>query len=231
MQSYSVFLHAQRYQWHNDDPMFDGVPPIQNLQLDAVDIRGYVSMRCTFGPGCPVGPKPRLKGKDKWPGHSHVYTERIKEWFPNIPIPRHLGARGGGQFAVSKAQIQARSLRDYEQYREWIWHSGYASQISGTVMEYLWHMIFGRDPIDCMPAPECFCQNFGLCDLKCPHAPANCDGRVIPIPAFGHIPDQWPKQGQGKGWLPKDRWWEEIYPPELYDGFHLRANATQAALT
>lgn len=33
---YVAFLHANRYQWHNEDPMYDGVQPMKHLQLQHV---------------------------------------------------------------------------------------------------------------------------------------------------------------------------------------------------
>lgn len=38
---YMVFLHADRYQWHNEDPMYDGVNPVKNLRLEHVKEVGY----------------------------------------------------------------------------------------------------------------------------------------------------------------------------------------------
>ena len=37
---YVAFQHANRYQWHNDDPMYDGVMPLRNLQFPYVDEMG-----------------------------------------------------------------------------------------------------------------------------------------------------------------------------------------------
>ena len=48
---YMVFIHGKRYQWHNDDPMYDHVPIIRNLRLAHVDKVGYASLRCTWEPG------------------------------------------------------------------------------------------------------------------------------------------------------------------------------------
>lgn len=38
---YIAFLQAERYQWHNDDPMYDGVMPMKNLRLEYVKKKGY----------------------------------------------------------------------------------------------------------------------------------------------------------------------------------------------
>ena len=51
---YMVFIHGERYQWHNEDPMYDGIPMLQNLRLEHVRDEGFVNLRCTTASlGCP----------------------------------------------------------------------------------------------------------------------------------------------------------------------------------
>lgn len=221
---YMVFIHAKRYQWHNDDPMFDGVPPIKNLRLEAVDKRGYVSLRCNQAPGCPVGVRPQTEGKDVNFQWSHLLAKKLHDFFPEQQVPNVIAAPCCAQFAVSGAQVRLQSPQKYEQIREWIWHSHVHDQTSGTVIEYIWHMIFGKPPVYCLDVRDCYCQDFGLCDLKCPKAPRRCEGRVTPIPLGQDLPEKWPEERQGKDWLPRDKWWEEFYPPSEYDGFQLRTH-------
>ncbi|KAG9570833.1 glycosyltransferase family 34 protein, partial [Aureobasidium melanogenum] len=45
---YMVFVHGDRYQTHNDDPIYDTLPLIQKLDLDYVDLEGYVNLRCNW---------------------------------------------------------------------------------------------------------------------------------------------------------------------------------------
>lgn len=141
---YIVFHHAERYQWHSDDPMFDSVPILQNLQLDAVDRQGYVSLRCVHAPNCLEKRKPNPIGEDVWPDITHALAQKIHDFIPEIQLPKVIGATCCAEFAVSGNQVRARSLREYEKMRDWVWHSGQDDATLGRLMEYIWHMIFGK---------------------------------------------------------------------------------------
>lgn len=55
----TIFSHANRYQWHNDDPLYDGKMLLSRLQLPYVLEQGYVSLRCVWTLGCPIDPTSR----------------------------------------------------------------------------------------------------------------------------------------------------------------------------
>ncbi len=67
---------------------------------------------------------------------------------------------------------------------------------SGRVLEYMWHKLFGMDAVSCPPAGQCFCDTFGLCDLKCEHD-RGCAGRYRLPPWNKGVPIGWPHHGQG----------------------------------
>lgn len=230
---YAVFSHAERYQWHNDDPMYDGVNAIKNLQLNAVDKDGYVSLRCAHRPGCgsdAINPQP--DPGDGPLGVDYRYASFWQEFFPEREVPEVVSAPCCAQFAVSKAAILSRHSTAYEQYRDRLWNSPVNDATSGRIFEYMWHIIFGKPAVYCPPAPQCYCQNFGLCDLKCPEAPMKCEGRYQYnglIPMIG-LPEGWPEKGQGDDGFPREGWWKEVYPQSEYDGFTLRPNATTQPL-
>lgn len=93
------------------------------------------------------------------------------------------------QFVVSRDQILKVPKARYEQFRDFLydWHfqkyvpefegdiilgenittEGSEGAIAGGLLEYMWHMIFGRPAVNCMPIGECDCRNFGICDLSC----------------------------------------------------------------
>lgn len=49
---YVAFLHAKRYQWHNDDPMYDGVGPMKRIRLEHVKQHGYGSTHILLKSAC-----------------------------------------------------------------------------------------------------------------------------------------------------------------------------------
>ena len=61
--------------------------------------------------------------------------------------PMLVGAACCAQFAVSRDQVLARPLSDYERFREWIVETEKSDAKSGRVLEFLWHVIFGKDAV------------------------------------------------------------------------------------
>jgi hypothetical protein len=39
--------------------------------------------------------------------------------------------------------------------------------MSGRVLEYTWHILFGKQAVNCPSAEDCYCKTFGKCGLKC----------------------------------------------------------------
>ena len=69
-------------------------------------------------------------------------TEKKDEQAPAL-----VGAACCAQFAVSKVQVQARPLSDYDRFREWVVDTEKSDAKSGRVLEFLWHVIFGKDAV------------------------------------------------------------------------------------
>lgn len=206
-----VFIHGARYQWHADDPMYDMLPSIQRLDLRAVQHRGYVSLRCTWWPGCPVFVRPR-PGKADDAGAMHsidgLYAAAWAEFFPGVAVPGEVGAPCCAQFAVSRAQVLKRGKAEYERYLAWVLAERETSMRVGEVFEYLWHVIFGRSAMMCdQPAGECFCEVFGHCGLECPNE-RECKGRYWRLPWKVGALEGWPEEGQGVDGMPFEGWWE-----------------------
>ena len=133
-----IFLHALRYQWHNEDPMYDGVPMLQKLRLSHVDDVGYANLRCTWVLGCPH--ELTLKGnEEKMAATEKAYLPAFKELFPELPLPVQVGVGAGSQFALSRAQVLLRPKEDYVRYRQWLWDTSLDDAISGRIFEYSWH--------------------------------------------------------------------------------------------
>ena len=62
-------------------------------------------------------------------------------------MPEHVGQPCCAQFAVSREQITKRSLEEYVSYRQWVLDTELDDEKSGRVMEYLWHVIFGKEAL------------------------------------------------------------------------------------
>jgi hypothetical protein len=88
--------------------------------------------------------------------------------FPNDDdVPREIGVACCAQFAVSKSQVLSRPKADYERYLKWLLETKLDDQTSGKVLEYMWHIIYGKDPVLCVP-PRLFCLIRLLTVVSCP---------------------------------------------------------------
>ncbi|KAI1639307.1 hypothetical protein F4809DRAFT_158924 [Biscogniauxia mediterranea] len=214
-----IFLHGGRYQWHNEDPLYDGVPPLQKLQIPYVVKHGFSTLRCSWLLGCPLEIRPDLNAPAKWddPGADQrakteaAYAQAFTQLFPERPLPNAVGVHCGAQFAVTKDRILNTTIEEYKSYRDWLWTTDLTDEFSGRVMEYSWHQILGQPPVDCPHAGTCFCEKFGMCDLKCEDY--GCEKTYFF--KFGELPKNWPDEGPGTdGWPARN--WTEIEPePEV----------------
>ncbi|KAL2828055.1 hypothetical protein BDW59DRAFT_143713 [Aspergillus cavernicola] len=202
-----LFIHSQRFQWHNDDPYYDGVPVLRNFQLPYLEKQGYVNLRCAWVLGCPDEIHP-LSDTHREAVHAGEYFKNgFKELFPGVEVPDAVGVSCCAQFSVTSWKIRERPKSDYERYRKWLSGTDLSDDLSGRIMEYSWHMIFGKEPIHCPSAGECYCKVFGLCDLTCSGVDA-CDDRYA-LPPYSSLPKGWPyigwsgqKQDPSAGGLP-----------------------------
>lgn len=201
----SIFIHSLRYQWHNEDPMYDGVPVLKRLRLPHVQSRGYVALRCTWTMGCPaeLHPTSPTRGSDDRSQNEAAYGAVFALFFPDTPVPDTVGAHCSSQFAVSRDRIHSRPVLFYEKVRRWLLETDLEDQISGRIVEYMWHIIFGMEAVDCQHAGECFCETFGLCNLTC--SESACEKRYR-LPMFATIPKGWPEVGPGRDGWPERGW-------------------------
>ncbi|KAK1138801.1 hypothetical protein N8T08_001762 [Aspergillus melleus] len=187
-----LFIHSLRYQWHNDDPYYDGVPMLRNFQLPYLQKQGYVNLRCAWVLGCPVEIHPLTDTHRENVHAGEYYKNGFMELFPGVDVPDEVGVSCCAQFGVTKWKILERPKSDYERFRKWLSETTLPDDLSGRIMEYSWHMIFGKDPIYCPSAEECYCKVFGLCDLTC--TGGDCAGRYA-LPPFSSLPQGWPHIG------------------------------------
>jgi hypothetical protein len=143
-----VFHHANRYQWHNDDPLYDGQRVLSRLQLPYVLEQGYVNLRCVWTLGCPVEIHPfredaPLSSHDEsQPSNARAgayFKEAFEELFPELAVPEAVGLSCCAQFAATAKKIQERPKEDYERYRDWLLNTRLRDDLSGRLVEYFWH--------------------------------------------------------------------------------------------
>jgi len=162
-----LFLHPHRNgwptAWHTDAADYDNVNSVRGLRLDYVREHGYANMRCIHDPGCPAEIQP-FRG-DPTRTAELAFAEAYTYFFGgnSSSVPERVGTPCCSQFAVSRDQVRKRPQSDYLRYRRWLLETELGSDISGRVMEYMWHMFFGKDPIWCPSLHECWCQQFGRC--------------------------------------------------------------------
>lgn len=63
-------------------------------------------------------------------------------------------------------------------------------------------MIFGKEPVFCPSAEDCYCKLFGMCDLECLDA-GSCEGQYT-LPKYATLPQGWPRVGWDKEDRPFD---------------------------
>ncbi|KAH8679831.1 hypothetical protein BGZ60DRAFT_400758 [Tricladium varicosporioides] len=189
-----VFMHANRYQWHNDDPLYDGVPMLKNLQLPYLLSQGYANLRCVWTLGCPSEMNLEETNVDKSKTTWLAYPRAFKELFPNETLPKVVGVACCAQFSLTRSKIRERPIEDYKRYRQWLLDTPLEDHISGRVLEYSWHFIFGKEYVHCPNAKDCYCNIFGFCNLECGEK-GKC-GERWPFPPSSSLPDGWP----GVGW-------------------------------
>jgi hypothetical protein len=105
-----LFIHPNRYQWHNDDPDYDGLPMLRRFQLPYLQKEGYVNIRCAWLLGCPDEIKPlEEEGEHREAVHAGGdYKQAFQHLFPGKKVPREVGVSCCAQFAATKEKIRER---------------------------------------------------------------------------------------------------------------------------
>jgi hypothetical protein len=96
------------------------------------------------------------------------------------------------RFAATRSTILTRPLSFYINLRNWLLNTSLDDYISGRILEYSWHIIFGKPYVHCPLASECYCKTFGYCNLTC--EVGTCEGRYT-LPPFSNLPKGWPAVG------------------------------------
>ncbi|XWW97544.1 hypothetical protein V2A60_005528 [Cordyceps javanica] len=206
-----LFHHAQRFQWHNDDPDYDALQLLKRFRVSHLREHGYVNLRCTWMLGCPVEIRPledarsAPENENGIPHAKHVYSQAFSELFPGVEVPAEVGVPCCSQFGVTRETVRARPREDYIRFREWLMATDLDDAISGRVFEYGWHIIFNKKAVHCPNAADCYCLQYGMCD-KADCDEHGCPGQYI-VPKYANLPDGWPMLG----WDGEDRHWSETH--------------------
>ncbi|ETI23282.1 hypothetical protein G647_05082 [Cladophialophora carrionii CBS 160.54] len=165
----SIFVHAHRTTWHNNDLLdSDMIKTIEHLSDAHVIRAGYFNLRCHHEPGCPDWlhldrPDEELDTHRKMEERAFslaVWTEL----HPNVlPPPKAISQPCCAQFAVSRDRIRAIPREEYVRYRDWILHTELSDVFSGRVMEYTWQFLFAGVSELCPAMHVCYCDGYGIC--------------------------------------------------------------------
>lgn len=146
-----AFMHAHREgyprAWHNEGEGYDAVKMLQTLNISFVQRNGYANLRCIEIPGCPDEIQPFRNPREDHRSAEHAMVNAWQELFNSTEVPQIIATPCCAQFAVSSTQILQRPLSDYWRYLDWLLKTPLDDDTSGRVFEYLWHVIFGRDPV------------------------------------------------------------------------------------
>ncbi|KAI1357845.1 hypothetical protein F5Y08DRAFT_333579 [Xylaria arbuscula] len=193
----TLFVHASRFAWHNDDPDYDALPTLRNFRLPYLKSQGYVNLRCVWVIGCPAEIRPPAdeaarEGAEKVQA-KHIYKEAFEELLPGVEVPETVAVSCCSQFGVTRETIRSRSKKEYIRYREWLLQTELDDALNGRVFEFAWHIIFGKEAVHCPSAADCYCNVFGLCtELLCKNDA--CEGRYT-LPPYSSLPQGWPLVG------------------------------------
>ncbi|KAK4169825.1 hypothetical protein QBC43DRAFT_306728 [Cladorrhinum sp. PSN259] len=202
----SLFIHASRFAWHNDNPDYDSLTSLLSLQIPYIKSEGYVNLRCVWVLGCPTEFRPIEDVNPMWtdfrkshPPNGHtvttkeVYKQAFEELLPGEEVPTNVGVSCCAQFALSKDRLRTRKREEYVRWRTWLLETPLVDEVSGRVFEYMWHVIFGKEGVFCPSAEECYCKLYGWCNLnEC--SEKGC-GKQYTLPKVATLPQGWPLIG------------------------------------
>ncbi|KAL9055154.1 MAG: hypothetical protein Q9162_003732 [Coniocarpon cinnabarinum] len=169
-----AFIHSHKdgypQAWHTDDNDYSNVNALRRLKTDYVQEQGFVNLRCVTDIGCPAEIRPYRFTRDDTPPDPEkeavelAFLEAYPLFFPELEkAPETIASACCAQVAASSAQIRKRPKVDYERIRDWILETGLSDDQAGRVMEYSWHVMFGKDAVFCPHMAECWCKVYGEC--------------------------------------------------------------------
>ncbi|KAK8197688.1 uncharacterized protein BKA78DRAFT_82585 [Phyllosticta capitalensis] len=158
-----AFVHSHQDKfWHSDGmPARSNMIALKALRTEYVQEAGFTNLRCALTPGCPAEVQPFREHTPENLMYERNMSTVWELFFPSEPCPEIIAAPCCAQFAVSRNQIMARPIEDYLLYREWLMKTEMNDENSGRVFEYLWHIIFGQEPVFCPEYGHCWMNVYG----------------------------------------------------------------------
>lgn len=148
-----VFLHGHQKHRHGTRDFegidYDNLEMIRSFKVELVQRTGYANLRCLVSPGCPSEIQPFRPDSERDPlrPQENAMASAWAELFGNDDVPRIIATPCCAQFAVSREQVLKRPKQEYERFLNWLHNTPLDDFTSGRVFEYLWHIIFGKDPV------------------------------------------------------------------------------------
>lgn len=146
-----AFIHPHKdgypTAWHTDNNAHSNPLSLQILNVEFVQRNGYANLRCIHIPGCPDEVMPFRDPPDDDRKYEAAMPRAWLDLFNSTDVPHVLATPCCAQFAVSSAQVRKRPLDAYRQYYTWLMETPLEDGVSGRVLEYLWHVLFGQEPV------------------------------------------------------------------------------------
>ncbi|RAR14795.1 hypothetical protein DDE83_001827 [Stemphylium lycopersici] len=155
-----IFLPPERQQPNSVLQVPDA---IARVRVPYIQSSGFVHLQCPLDDTC--------NHLDR-PFHSPPHQLRTmdinmtKIWglvFEGTPLAEDFATPPSAKFAVSKTQVQKRSVEEYLRAWTWLNKTTMDDDSAGLVLEYLWPYMFGMDPIFCPEFRKCECEVFVRC--------------------------------------------------------------------
>lgn len=173
----TVFRHGHNESW---DQRSDAASEINYLNLTTVRRRGYQNFRCDSNiMGCDHHIHLGAIQRENENHHRSLFARMQREVLEGVyevwdswiggRMPEDITAACCAQFAVMKENVHRRTREKYLEYRQWLIDTPLDDDMSGRVLERLWHVIFGLPVVMCEPEAECICQVYT--------GPLGCGGR------------------------------------------------------
>lgn len=160
----TLFMHAHRYTWHNNDILSsDALQIITRLSSPAVERAGYFNLRCHLDPGCPAHLHPDTNTTNVYQPEEREIGAAWAALFPGTPIPTVLSQPCCSQFALSKQKILSIPLSTYTRLRDWLIATPLPDALAGRVFEYVWQYLFLGLTEHCPSEYICYCDGYGVC--------------------------------------------------------------------
>jgi hypothetical protein len=146
-----AFIHPHKdgypLAWHTDNYEHSNVVSLQTLNIDFIQRNGYANLRCIHDPGCPHEVMPFRDPPEEHRTIEAAMPDAWRDLFNNTNVPQILATPCCAQFAVSSEQVRKRPLEEYRKYYRWLMETELKDETSGRVFEYLWHILFGKEPV------------------------------------------------------------------------------------